>query len=171
MTARRRRGIVEGMRTMIAALVLTLGCSSTGVGTGSDGGVDLAGVDLAGADFSGVDLAGVDLAGGGCLMTCAAYELCCAGRCVYPQNDPFNCNQCGNVCGGPHPYCNNGSCATTPPCASGMACFTGFCCGSTCCNDGQLCCEVPGPGPSSAPSCYTPTPSQPTCPIGCPLCG
>jgi hypothetical protein len=33
----------------------------------------------------------------------------------------------------------------------------------------MLCCEVPGPGPSTGPKCVTP--QNGTCPIGCPLCG
>ncbi len=45
-----------------------------------------------------------------------------------------------------------------------------ICCGSTCCAVGDICCEDQGPI-SRAPSCFTPTAAEPTCPQGCaPLC-
>jgi hypothetical protein len=44
------------------------------------------------------------------------------------------------------------------------------CCGTSCCTPGQLCCQAQGGAVSPYPSCYTPTPAQPTCPPGCPLC-
>ena len=45
-----------------------------------------------------------------------------------------------------------------------------ICCGSTCCPVGDICCEDQGPI-SRAPSCFTPTAAEPTCPQGCaPLC-
>lgn len=39
------------------------------------------------------------------------------------------------------------------------------CCGTSCCNAGDICCELDGP--VSTIGCYTPTAQQPTCPPGC----
>jgi hypothetical protein len=30
------------------------------------------------------------------------------------NSDPRNCGACGNVCGGPNPYCNQGVCGDCP---------------------------------------------------------
>jgi hypothetical protein len=167
------------MRGLLVGCVLLLGCTDNGLapGGGGDAGGDLSSSDLAGADFAGVDFSGVDFAGppvdlaggGNCPMTCGPFFQCCGGQCINPQNDPFNCNGCGNACPGANPFCGNGVCGQ-PPCPGGNTCLTGFCCGSTCCNDGQLCCLVNGPGPTGPPTCFTPTAAQPTCPRGCPAC-
>jgi hypothetical protein len=163
-------------RLALAAALACAACNnSTGLAPpGGDGGGDLAGGgggDL--ASGGGDDLAGggSDGGGGACgPMSCGAPFMCCGDTCTNPDNDPFHCGGCSNVCTGAHPFCNGGGCAQMPPCPGGLACFTGFCCGDTCCNDGQLCCDVQGPGPSFGPTCYTPTVDQPTCPLGCPLC-
>lgn len=108
--------------------------------------------------------------GGACDgVTCAAGTNCCAGECVNLQNDPYNCGACGTSCPGPHPYCS-GTCGPVPCFGAEPPPPGSFCCGQSACKNGQLCCEVQGPGPTGGPTCYTPTALQPTCPIGCPLC-
>jgi hypothetical protein len=96
--------------------------------------------------------------------------MCCDGACVNLQNDPFNCGKCGNVCPASAPSCFDGTCGHAS-CDANIFCMGGTtCCGSKCCGADQLCCEDQGPI-SVAPSCYTPTKDQPTCPQGCaPLC-
>jgi hypothetical protein len=102
-------------------------------------------------------------------VTCGFGTTCCAGQCRNLANDPYNCGSCGTVCPGPHPFCS-GTCGQ-PPCFGSEPPLPGsFCCGQTACKDGQFCCEVQGPGPSIGPTCYTPTATQATCPIGCLLC-
>lgn len=97
---------------------------------------------------------------------CGMLMDCCGGHCINYENDIYNCGGCGVVCGGLHPYCNNGTC-TAPVCLLNRQPPPGmFCCGAQDCLNGQLCCSV-GPG---GPECYTPTMSQPTCPVGCPGC-
>ena len=86
------------------------------------------------------------------------------------QNDQFNCGKCGVRCEGSTPYCGDGVCGR-PPCEANVICIgTATCCGNSCCGPGTICCEDQGPV-SRAPTCYTPTADQPTCPQGCaPLC-
>jgi hypothetical protein len=141
-----------------------------GGGDLSAGGPDLAksGLDLS---TGGRDLAGSpppDLAGG-CAVSCAPPFVCCGDLCINLQNDPTHCGTCTTKCTNAKPFCQSGTCAT-PPC-TGLGCpGSSTCCGQFCCTSGQLCCDVPGPGPTLGPTCYTPTSSQPTCPRGCPLC-
>jgi hypothetical protein len=85
---------------------------------------------------------------------------------VNGDNDILNCGQCGEVCTGPHPYCDKGVCGT-PPCEA--TCAAGICCGQQCCADGQLCCTVPGPVVMMYPACISPG-SGGTCPAGCTAC-
>ena len=96
-----------------------------------------------------------DSGGGPCDPSggCSAVLKCCAGSCVYEQNDPLNCGGCGIVCSGETSMCLGGTC-TKPTC-------------SPACGTGQSCCQIDGPGPSGPPRCI----DGPTCPIGCPLCG
>jgi hypothetical protein len=107
----------------------------------------------------------------GITCVCESFFQCCGSECVNFDNDPFNCGGCGNVCGGATPYCAGGKCQT-PPCltpdAGTCAASAGLCCGVTCCGQGQLCCELDGPVIGAF--CYMPTPQQPTCPRGCPVC-
>jgi hypothetical protein len=92
---------------------------------------------------------------------------CCDGSCVATYDDIFHCGGCHNTCSGQHPYCDGQQC-TAPPC-EGVACPSfEFCCGTHCCPQNQLCCDVPGPGPSAGPVCADPV--NGTCPVGCPLC-
>jgi hypothetical protein len=97
---------------------------------------------------------------------CPYGTSCCGGRCVNLDNDPYNCGACANDCSMPYPFmCKSGTCSTAPcygpdlPPPPG-----GFCCGYDICQHGQLCCDVQGP--YGGPICITPTPEQPTCPIG-----
>lgn len=104
--------------------------------------------------------------GGGC-GPCMDFE-CCGAACVNKANDIHNCGSCGNVCPGPAPYCDNGTCGT-PPCDPSTGCAGGqLCCATQCCAAGQLCCTVPGPvGDTTA--CQAPT-AEGTCPTGCTSC-
>ena len=87
-----------------------------------------------------------------------------------PDNDPTNCGTCGTTCAGKTPYCG-GTCQATPCELGGDSCKNGeTCCGQSCCGAGDICCKNEGPV-SGASQCFTPTPSQKTCPQGCaPLC-
>ena len=127
-----------------------------------------------GSDLSippGADLAASPDLAGGCLATCAPPFMCCGDTCVNTQNDPNHCGDCVTICPDRMRFCGGGNCSA-PPCGIGTICLgTDFCCGTNCCAKGQLCCDVQGPGPTTGPSCYTPTSTQPTCPLGCPLCG
>jgi len=111
--------------------------------------------------------------GGGCdANNCAEQGLaCCGGACVDLRDDPYNCGTCGKRCvggGGSAPtYCNAGTCTVPPPCENFGCQATEVCCGASCCAEGELCCDVPGPI-SSGPGCYAPV--NGTCPVGCPDC-
>ncbi len=105
--------------------------------------------------------------GGGCNPPCDLGMSCCAGKCVNENNDVLNCGGCGAKCAAFHPYCDNGKCGM-PPCNGVPCAATLTCCGSTCCAVGELCCTVPGPGPSGGAKCYKA--ENGTCPPGCPGC-
>jgi hypothetical protein len=134
----------------------TCGPCATGGGTGG----------IAGTGGSGTG--GIAATGGsGACGTCDIGLECCDGSCVNTGNDINNCGDCGSRCDDTR-FCDEGFCKP-PPC-SGTACLaTQFCCGTECCKLGQLCCVVPGPGPTGPPGCFDPTPEG-TCPIGCPGC-
>lgn len=101
---------------------------------------------------------------------CGPLMDCCGGRCINYTNDIYNCGGCGVRCGGTHPMCNNGTCGV-PVCSLQRMPPPGeFCCGAQFCADNQLCCDVNYGGLNGGPECYTPTASQPTCPVGCPGC-
>jgi hypothetical protein len=109
--------------------------------------------------------------GGGNCGDCAANGTsCCGDGCRNLNNDIFNCGECGHECTGTHPFCNGGTCGEAPCYEPGLACKNGFCCGQVCCADGQLCCDVAGPGPSTGPKCVDAAANGGTCPVGCPLC-
>jgi hypothetical protein len=126
--------------------------STTGVATGS----------------SGASTSASSGSGGGC-AGCGGAWKCCNNECVAPSNDVDNCGQCGNVCTGAHPYCDQGTCAPKPPCDAdaGVCPASEFCCGGSCCALGEICCDVPSNLPSF-PQCVTPV--NGTCPKGCNLC-
>jgi hypothetical protein len=88
---------------------------------------------------------------------------CCASRCVNFAHDPMHCGGCGNACSAPDSFCNSGTCTTTP--CETECIGTRVCCGTNCCEMGQICCVVEGPGPVGGPGCY-----DEFCPGGCPLC-
>ncbi len=100
---------------------------------------------------------------------CGPGLSCCYGRCVNINNDPHNCGQCDAFC--PSTYmCNYGKC-TPPPCYQGAPPPPGLvCCGNQYCGGDQLCCMVGGAG-TMTPSCYSPSQTGGTCPVGCPTCG
>jgi hypothetical protein len=60
--------------------------------------------------------------------------ICCGGRCVDSQNDPYNCWSCGAVCApaacGPNGKCGLANCA--PDCPAGSVCVNGACYTSVC---------------------------------------
>ncbi len=106
-----------------------------------------------------------------CDAGCGPLAQCCGGECKAVYDDPFNCGGCGTVCKGADSLCAGGHCIKPVCFADAATCTTaGSCCGSSCCGKDQLCCEVPGPGPTTGPQCFTPTSTQPTCPAGCPAC-
>ncbi len=137
------------------------GGGDTGGGHDSGGGGDTGGGDTGeGFDTGG----GGD--GGGCNPACTPGRLCCSGACINPDNDPQNCGDCGVQCTGATPYCD-GSCKPLPCGLDAATCSNaGECCGLQCCNAGDICCKDEGPVGGN-PTCYTPTPAQPTCPQGC----
>jgi hypothetical protein len=61
---------------------------------------------------------------------------CCGGRCTSVTEDPANCGQCKNDCGGA--LCLGGACQAVeqsgcrPACAPGEVCFLGQCLGPVC---------------------------------------
>jgi trimeric autotransporter adhesin len=142
---------------LLGLLALALGCGSVTVppddaasdkGSAGSGGGGAAGgsTGQAGAGGSGV-----------CNVACNVGRMCCGGGCVNPANDPMNCGTCGKRCEGTTSLCNEGTCVPAtcaPSCAAN-----------------QLCCEAQGPLAGGAPTCFTPTADQKTCPQGCaPLC-
>jgi hypothetical protein len=157
------RGLAIATALLLAAV---LGCGG-GLGDGAgaagsgNGGTGTAGTGgTTGAGGTGV-----------CAVACTTGRNCCGGGCVNLQNDPFNCGTCGKRCEGDTPYCGDGTCQQRPCNPQTELCApNSTCCGSTCCPAGDICCEDQGPV-STAPSCFTPTATEPTCPQGCaPLC-
>jgi hypothetical protein len=124
-----------------SVIAVGAGCGgASGGGNGGDGGSSSSGGG-----------SGSSSGGGGCDAACGSGRLCCGSACVNPDNDPFNCGACGVKCTGGTPYCD-GSCKPD-------AC--------TNCTPDQICCKSEGPVGGAAPTCYTPTPAQPTCGVGC----
>ena len=148
-----------------------------GCGSGNGGGTGTAGSGSGGSGAAGTGGAtgtgGTTGAGGAgvCAVACTTGRDCCGGSCVNLQNDPLNCGVCGRRCEGGTPYCGDGNCQQAPCEPNVELCApNSICCGSTCCPLGDICCEDQGPI-SRAPSCFTPTAAEPTCPQGCaPLC-
>jgi hypothetical protein len=134
----------------LALGVGTFGCGGTTApdidgGGGGDGG----GSDGSKSDGGG----GADSGGGPCDGgACPIGLTCCNDSCVNENNDPLHCGGCGTSCSGSTGMCQGGSCIA-PTCQPG-------------CGDGEVCCDVQGPGPSGPPQCLP----GPTCPVGCPLC-
>jgi hypothetical protein len=106
----------------------------------------------AGADGSS-DAPVADSGGGPCDGGACTFGLhCCSNACINEMNDPLNCGGCGIVCSGSQSMCLGGSCQS-PTCQPS-------------CSDGQVCCDIPGPGPSQPVKCVDGV----TCPVGCPAC-
>jgi hypothetical protein len=131
-------------------------------GAGASGGSGgIGGMILSVGGSSGTGSGGT----GDCTESCGIGFKCCNGDCINPANDILNCGQCGKVCDGDQPFCDDGTCGS-PPCDGGTTCVgTQFCCGANCCELGQLCCVVPV-GPVQPPTCYDPVDG--TCPKGSP---
>ena len=103
----------------------------------------------------------------GCPVCANPEHVCCEGRCVDPRNDPSNCGRCDATCSKSAPFCDGGTCITTP-CETACA-DDETCCGTACCGSGTICCRFDGPV-RTGPTCVTPTDAG-TCPPGCsPLC-
>jgi hypothetical protein len=138
---------------------------STGTtGSGGAGTTGTTGSGGAGGNSSTTTTTGT----GGCAPACEPGFTCCAGACVNLANDIKNCGACGQACLADPPFCASGTCAD-PPCDAVVVCSGAqFCCGATCCDEGTLCCDVQGPGPSGGPKCVAP--ENGTCPLGCPTC-
>jgi hypothetical protein len=162
------------------------GSAASGTGGGAAaGGAGSGGTSSGGSGGSGTSTGGTGtstggtggLGGGGgtggvnsCEPACSFGLTCCDGRCVNTANDIVNCGGCGKTCGGLNPHCLGSQCGV-PICFDVVACIgEQVCCGSECCGGetGKICCDVPGPGPSSGPRCVEPVDG--TCPIGCPGC-
>jgi len=159
-------GAGSGHGGAIGAGGTTGSAGTTGVGgtTGAGGTTGVGGSDGTGGTT------GAGGSGGICTVLCMNGRTCCGNNtCLNLQNDPFNCGKCGNVCMGTTSYCTGGMCqapiCATPP-GAGVCSPNSSCCGAGCCGPGQLCCDPQGPI-GGEPTCYTPTPDQPTCPQGC----
>lgn len=96
-------------------------------------------------------------------------HICCAGVLIDPRSDRFNCGDCEVACDGETPFCDQGTCGTTP-CADDLQCpGTQDCCGAECCDVGMICCTLNGPV-QGGPGCVPPSETG-NCPAGCsPLC-
>ena len=147
------------------------GASTTGATASAGTGASTTGATGSGVTGSGgastTASSGASSGSGGGCAGCSGAWTCCNGACVAPLNDIANCGACGKVCGGAHPYCDNGKCVTSPPCDGGACGAATFCCGSSCCMPGELCCEIPSNTPTF-PTCVPP--ENGTCPKGCNLC-
>jgi hypothetical protein len=144
----------------------TASSSSAGMGgMGAGGG----GGDSSGGGAMGESSSSTGTTGNGCGpdTPCGPGLRCCGGLCANVQNDILNCGSCGVTCLALRPYCGGGVCGS-PPCDATPCLALDFCCGQACCTPDTLCCDVPGGGPSSGPSCVKPVNN--TCPVGCPAC-
>jgi hypothetical protein len=148
------------------------GRGGTGGATGGSGGSGMGGAGTtgnagedSGGDGGSAAVSGSAGSGGGC-GNCD-WE-CCGAQCVNKGNDINNCGDCGVECDAGE-ACNDGECGP-PTCSAPMPCMTGeFCCGLDCCEDGLLCCSIPGPVSTPYPVCTEPD-SRGTCPTGCNGC-
>lgn len=149
---------------------------SSSVGTGGATVSSSIGVGGATVSTTSTSVVTSTATGGTCSpSTCFQPFICCGGACVNPDNDILNCGGCGApACGGAHPYCNNGHCGQAPcgdmfdPDAGPPICAgTQFCCAESCCNPGEICCEI-NEGAAMGPRCVAPM--NGTCPTGCPNC-
>ncbi len=148
------------------------GAGGASAGRGGGGGSAGRGGAGGGSGGRGGASGGSGGAGGGPMpcetdAVCQGFK-CCAGVCVNPGNDVFNCGTCGNICSGAHPYCGNGTCRPDWPCTLvGAACAEGpTCCGGACCTGTQICCTVTQ-GPTVT-GCFEPVNGR--CPTGCSAC-
>lgn len=141
---------------------------TTGTGATSTGGTATGG-NTGGTATGGTSTGGTGGTGGTTATGCGPCDWsCCGAACTNTNNDILNCGACGTKCGGAHPYCDNGKCADQVPC-NGVPCAVElFCCGSSCCQPGQLCCDIPGPV-EQGPVCTAPNENG-TCPQGCASC-
>jgi hypothetical protein len=89
---------------------------------------------------------------------------------VNTQNDPNNCGGCGSVCA--NRFCSFGSCAFARPCyVTTPIDASGLCCGQQICgSSAELCCYNQNGGTQRELFCHTPSPAEPSCPVGCPNC-
>ncbi len=56
------------------------------------------------------DRCSLDAGAGAGVGACKTGEACCGEFCVDTSSDPFNCNGCGNECGGASPLCCGSQC-------------------------------------------------------------
>lgn len=153
----------------LALLFLACGGTTVGTGTTGSGGAGTTGTTgSGGAGGSSTVTTTTGTGTGDCAPGCDLGFSCCGGACVNLANDIKNCGACGQACLADPPFCAAGTCAD-PPCDAVVVCSGAqFCCGATCCDEGLLCCDVQGPGPSGGPKCVAP--DNGTCPRGCPTC-
>lgn len=137
------------LASTLIALFAVLACGGSTTTDLDSGSADSASKDAPTSDAPFADSGGGPCDGGACTIGLQ----CCSDACVNQTNDPLNCGGCGTHCTGSKSMCLNGACQA-PTCQPS-------------CTDGQVCCDLEGPGPSQPPKCVTGT----TCPVGCPACG
>lgn len=147
----------------------TAGASGGHGGEPAQGGsAGRAGGGSSGSGDAGAGASGASGSSAGAGPTCGANcnFKCCGPECVNTGNDINNCGTCGNVCPGPGPFCNNGTCDQAP--CQGVTCTgTATCCETECCKPGELCCNVNAG--ASRTACMAAT-DKGTCPLGCGQC-
>ena len=121
-----------------------------GMPAGGGGSGGMSGSPAGGAGAPGTSGSG-GTGGAQCDPACGAGLTCCSGRCVNLQEDPMNCNMCGNPCGVDSGCCrgvctsfldgqNCGACGVDCSLLTGS---DGLTCSCTKSDDGVIACRGP----------------------------